>query len=250
MHDDAADIKREADRIQLIFSMLVSPVQGERVAAREALERVFSTSGRHPSDFRVVPATDRSAFDYAERMPKMHDEEVASFQERQDSADALLKKVQQERDQLLRENHALRERLDTKPTDDGLSVDLETPLHGMADDEVLNLSLDEISKRIEALMERRTTAGHNVCAQIDLPLGELGLALLHNHTRQFGKRKRRGSNAPSKSDWLKMHAGKDSSWVRKCIRAVIAVRSGGLDLRDAHSVEEILRVQRQARTSS
>ena len=60
-------------------------------------------------------------------------------------------------------------------------------------------------------MERRTTAGHNVCAQIDFPLGELGLALLHNHTQQFGKRKRRGSNAPSKNDWLKMHAGKDPS---------------------------------------
>jgi hypothetical protein len=182
-------------------------------------------------------------------MQKIHDEEVASLQRRQDSTDALLKQVQQERAQLLRENHALRERLDAEATDDGLSVDLEAPLHGMVDDEVLNLSLDEISKRIEALIERRTTARHNVCAQIDLPLGRLGLALLHNHTRQFGKRKRRGSNSPSKSDWLKMHAGKDPSWVRKCIRAVIAVGGGGLDLRNAHSIEEILRLQRQYRTS-
>ena len=150
----------------------------------------------------------------------------------------------------MQENRALRDRLDAKLNDDALSLDRETPMHGMIDDELLNLSSAEISKRIVALMERRRTARHNVCAEIDLPLGHLGLALLHNHIRQFGKRKRSGSNAPSKSDWLKMHAGKDPSWVRKCIRAVIAVRSGGLDLRNAHSVEEILRVHRQARTPS
>ena len=55
MHDDAADIKREADGLQLIFSMLVSPVQGERVAAREG----WSACSAQAADIRATSGLSR-----------------------------------------------------------------------------------------------------------------------------------------------------------------------------------------------
>ena len=66
-------------------------------------------------------------------------------------------------------------------------------MHGMIDDELLNLSSAEISKRIVAPLwsvgEQHgiTCAQRSICRWVIL-----GLALLHNHIRQFGKRKRSG----------------------------------------------------------
>jgi hypothetical protein len=48
MDDDYTAARHEADRIQRIFALLASPLDGERAAAREALEHVFATGGRHP----------------------------------------------------------------------------------------------------------------------------------------------------------------------------------------------------------
>jgi hypothetical protein len=249
MHDDDIAIKGEADRIHRIFAMLASPFEGERVNARGALERLFATNGRHPSDFKILPATTKTGWDDFDRLHKAHKKEIASLRKKLKLANDLTRVAQQERDQLRQENRALKQRLDAALNNDVLSLDLETPMRGLIGEQVLDLSSAEISKRIAALLERRITARHNVCAEIDMPLGKLGLALLHDHARQFGKRKRRGSNTPSKTEWLKLHASRDPSWIRKCIRAVIAVNDANLDLREAHSIEEILRVQRQARAS-
>ena len=78
MHDDAADIKREADQYptHLLDARLASPGRTGS-STRSFGARVQHKRPTSERLLRVVPATDRSAFDYAERMPKMHDEEVA-----------------------------------------------------------------------------------------------------------------------------------------------------------------------------
>jgi hypothetical protein len=59
-------------------------------------------------------------------------------------------------------------------------------------------------------------------AQVDLVIGQLTGALYQRHAELFGKRKR-GSNAPTVSEFLETHAGKSASWCRRCYKAYLIV---------------------------
>ena len=65
----------------------------------------------------------------------------------------------------------------------------------------------------------------NQAAQIDLVIGQLTEALYQRHAAMFGKRKR-GSNAPTVSEFLETHAGKSASWCRRCYKAYTSSHGG------------------------
>jgi hypothetical protein len=237
---DEVAIKRVAGRIHGILCRLNSPFLGERQSAHEALDRVCGQPGVDLRDLKVVPATDHVTVG----------EDITDLRHELRRANDIAASAQQECERLRRANKKLRRRLKAQ-RENTLSLEKETAFSdhsGLFDPGLLKLDPYELGCQVEELLTRRQTARHNRCAEIDLPLGRLGLALLHQHQMFFGKRKRRGSNDPSKTQWLAMYGGKDPSWVRKCIRAVIALNDAALDLRGANTVEEILRVQRLSRT--
>ena len=94
MLEDDAKLKNEADRIHGIFSRLASSNQGERVAAREALERLFTgDKPRHPSDFKIIPASEGNGWDHVAHLQKIVREQAAAFRNQEASTDALFKGV-------------------------------------------------------------------------------------------------------------------------------------------------------------
>ena len=59
-------------------------------------------------------------------------------------------------------------------------------------------------------------------------IGQLTEALYQRHATLFGKRKR-GSNAPTVSEFLETHAGKSASWCRRCFKAYTIVTAADWD---------------------
>jgi len=94
---------------------------------------------------------------------------------------------------------------------------------------------------METLFGERETREHNVTAQVDLLIGQLTEALYQRHTDLFGKRKR-GSNAPTISEFLETHAGKSASWCRRCFKAYTIVTADDWDSWDCTgSIEAIIK---------
>ena len=84
------------------------------------------------------------------------------------------------------------------------------------------LSAEQIGERMQTLFAERERREYNLTAQVDLVIGQLTEALYQRHADLFGKRKR-GSNAPTVSEFLETHAGKSASWCRRCYKAYTIV---------------------------
>jgi hypothetical protein len=94
--------------------------------------------------------------------------------------------------------------------------------------EVDKLSPEQIAERMVTLNGERERRDFNQAAQIDLVIGQLTDALYQRHADLFGKRKR-GSNAPTVSEFLETHAGLSASWCRRCFKAYSIVTAGDWD---------------------
>ena len=90
------------------------------------------------------------------------------------------------------------------------------------------LSADQIGERMQTLFGERERREYNLTAQVDLVIGQLTEALYHRHAEQFGKRKR-GSNAPTVSEFLENHADKSASWCRRCYKAYTIITADDWD---------------------
>jgi hypothetical protein len=90
------------------------------------------------------------------------------------------------------------------------------------------LSPEQIAERMVTLNGERERRDFNQAAQIDLVVGQLTEALYQRYEAIYGKRKR-GSNAPTVSEFLETHAGVSASWCRRCFKAYGIVTAGDWD---------------------
>ena len=101
----------------------------------------------------------------------------------------------------------------------------------LMDEERLDLLAGEsgadIAKRIDNLQAERLDRLNDVTL-VDLRMGQLVKFLYVSYKFEYPRR-RRGSNAPSQSQYLEQHAGKSANWLRKCYKAYLIVTSKAWD---------------------
>ena len=102
------------------------------------------------------------------------------------------------------------------------------------------LSADQIGQRMQTLFAERERREYNLTAQVDLVIGQLTEALYQRHAALFGKRKR-GSNAPTVSEFLRDPCGKSASWCRRCYKAYTIVITAGWDGDATGGIEGIIK---------
>jgi hypothetical protein len=142
---------------------------------------------------------------------------------------------------LIDENHKHERRrwLYTGVSDRTECVDLFSRLLPRAT--VEKLSAEQIAERMQSLFVEREAREYNMTAQVDLVIGQLTGALYQQHATLFGKRKR-GSNAPTISEFLETHTGKSASWCRRCFKAYSIVTADDWDSWDCTgSIEGIIK---------
>ena len=225
---------------QNIFKRLRSDNEAERMVAANKLYESFKNGGGHPDDWELhkkgtAPKHKSGSAEEAEARMAKADAEWAEM-ERQHEADKRKQaevaagKERKARAKAEAEAAKLREQLKeakTKPAADPTEcVDLFSRLLPQAT--VDKLSAEQIAERMRTLFVEREAREYNLTAQVDLVIGQLTEALYQRHATLFGKRKR-GSNAPTVSEFLETHAGKSASWCRRCYKAYTIVITAGWD---------------------
>ncbi len=211
-----------------IFKRLRSDCEAERMVAANKLYGVSRTA----ADIPMIGKSERRAATQKHRYARQPKRCMSTRQASAKKAEASAAKERKAREKADAQNAKLREQLNTAKTqakaapDPNKRVDL---LSGLLSQETIDkLSPEQIAERMETLFGERDTRQHNVAAQIDLVIGRLTEALYQRHTRLFGKRKR-GSNAPTVSEFLETHAGKSASWCRRCVKTYSIVTAEDWD---------------------
>ena len=228
-----------------IFKRLVSQNEQERIIAVNMFFESVKKFGDHPDDWefrRKDAPTSHANGDLHEAAAKMWEElhraaeaDRKRAKSQQRKAEAALKREQeraqterQAREKADAELAKLREQLkEGTHKEHPIRTERVDLLSGLlSQDAVDKLSAEEIGERMQTLFSERDLRQHNATAQVDLVIGQLTEALYQRHTDQFGKRKR-GSNAPTVSEFLETHAGKSASWCRRCFKAFTIVTFSG-----------------------
>jgi protein-arginine kinase activator protein McsA len=221
-----------------IFKRLRSDCEAERMVAANKLYESFKNGGGHPDDWELykkgtAPKRKSGSLNNADVRAAKADAAMSEMLRQQEAegrkrAEAAAEEDRKARAKAEAEATKLRERLNeakarAKATPDPSErVDL---LGGLLSQKTIDkLSAEQIGERMETLFGERETREHNVTAQVDLVIGQLTEALYQRHVTLFGKRKR-GSNAPTVSEFLETHAGRSASWCRRCYKAYTIVIS-------------------------
>jgi hypothetical protein len=203
------DKAKAAKLLNKIIAMLRADcVAGERATALHKLDRFFANSG-DPHSFRVVPADKMSGWERSDHYEAVSQRQAVQIDDLTSKLGELARKLAEEQQQ---RSHA--------------DPDAVVPLTSLLSPDVIpEIEADEIQRRIRSLEARRFIRVSNITAEIDLPIGELMHALDVAYVREFGRRKKRGSNQPSKAEYLQQYGGKDASWCRKCLKAYMHTTS-------------------------
>jgi hypothetical protein len=215
----------------LIFKRLRSDNEAERFVAANKLYE--GTASKSDSDARARQAE--------------ADAEMAEMLRRNEAdkrKKAAAAKERKAREKVDAENAELRERpkqAKVKPVAPG-PTDCVCLCSGLLPRATVNkLSAEQIAERMRTLFVERGAREYNLTAQVDLVIGQLTGALYQQHATLFGKRKR-GSNAPTISEFLETHTGKSASWCRRCFKAYSIVTADDWDNWDcAGSIEGIIK---------
>jgi hypothetical protein len=230
-----------------IFKRLVSENEQERITAVNMFFDSVRKFGDHPDDWefrRKDPNASHANGDLHEAAAKMweglHEAAEADrkwAERRQKKAEAALKREQKKaqtereaREKADAELAKLREQMkkDHAKAASGRSERVDV-LSGLLSQDVVDMfSAEQIGERMQTLFSERNLRQCNATAQVDLVIGQLTEALYKRQTALFGKRKR-GSNAPTVSEFLETHAGKSASWCRRCYKAYSIVSADGWD---------------------
>ena len=222
-----------------IFKRLRSDNPNERETAAHKLYESFVADGGHPDDWEIrkkgmkAPRSNGGLNDAMwEGRCNLEEVRRKNAEERRDEAQQEAKREREARDKADAELAKLREQLNKAKArakaapDPTERVDLLSGLLSQA--EVDKLSAEQIGERMATLFSERDLRQHNVTGQVDLVIGQLTAALYQRHAALFGKRKR-GSNAPTVSEFLETHAGKSASWCRRCYKAFLIVTADDWD---------------------
>ena len=203
------DKAKAAKLLNKLIAMLRGDcVAGERAAALHKLDRFFANGG-NPHSFRVEPGDKMSGWDRSDHYEAVSKRQVGEINDLTAKLAELTRKLAEAQQQ---RSHA--------------DPDKAVPLTSLLSPDVIpELEADEIQRRIRSLEARRFIRINNITTEIDLPMGELMHALDVAYVREFGKRKKRGSNQPSKAEYLQQYGGKDASWCRKCLKGYLHVTS-------------------------
>ena len=235
---------------QNIFKRFASDNPHERETAAHKLYENFKNSGGHPDDWELykkgsAPKDGLRVMANLEASLRKNAEAMRDFAECQRKrAEAAAAKERKAREKADAENAKLREQLDKAKAhakagpDPTECVDLFSSL--LPQTTVDKLSAEQIADRMRKLFVERESREYNLTAQVDLVIGQLTEALYQRHTELFGKRKR-GSNAPTVSEFLETHAGKSASWCRRCYKAYTIVITAGWDGDATGGIEGIIK---------
>jgi hypothetical protein len=230
---------------QNIFKRFASDNPHERETAAHKLYENFKNSGGHPDDWELykkgsAPKDGLRVIANLEASLRKNAEAMRDFAECQRKrAEAAAAKERKAREKADAENAKLREQLNkAKEHANDECADLFSSLlpHAVVD----KLSAEQIAERMQGLFAERECREYNLTAQVDLVIGQLTEALYQRHATLFGKRKR-GSNAPTVSEFLETHAGKSASWCRRCYKAYMIVITVGWDGDATGGIEGIIK---------
>jgi hypothetical protein len=225
--------------------------EAERMVAVNKVHESLKKGGGHPDDWEVLKKSIASKSDSDARPRQAEadaDAEMAEMPRKNEAdkrkqAKAITAKERKAREKVDAENAELREQpkqAKVKPVapDPTYCVGLGSGLLPRAT--VNKLSAEQIAERMRTLFVERGAREYNLTAQVDLVIGQLTQALYQRHATLFGKRKR-GSNAPTVSEFLETHAGTSASWCRRCFKAYGIVTTAGWDGDTTGGIEGIIK---------
>jgi hypothetical protein len=248
-----------------IFKRLRSDNPNERETAAHKLYESFVADGGHPDDWEIRKKGTKASRSKGGLNDAMWEARYNTSQLNRDLEEVLRKNAEERRDEAQQEAKLEREARDKADAEvaklrEQLSkakarakaapdpterVDLLSAL--LSQESVNKLSAEQIGEKMKTLFSERDVRQYNVTGQVDLVIGQLTDALYQRHVALFGKRKR-GSNAPTVSEFLETHAGKSASWCRRCFKAYTYVTDEGWTAEDWDGTGGIEGINKQMAT--
>jgi hypothetical protein len=221
-----------------ILKLIVSSNEHERISAANRLFEACERKEWHPDDWHpkkngrsarlppVAEATWQAKLAEVESARRIAEIKLESAQDRAEREKARAERESQARGRAEADVEKLKEQLNkakakAKPGGPTQTVDL---LSGLLPGGVLGaLSADEVAGKITALWQEKGNRKHNETAQLDLVLGQLTMRL-HEiwrdlHGPHSATPRKRGSNAPTMTEFVKAYAGRSASWCQRCLSA-------------------------------